>query len=331
MRSITKNSIFLSVLLGWCSIVSPGLDGESGLAQAALQKRETNPELPNQTEPAVPEQIVDTPAPPSSAVTAPKKRKRASAAAIAANAGGANVKRFNTRITGRYNGSFLNYSDFRRRSSMTLNALVVFRASDLIQLQGVWGFNQILEPAQEFNLTNPEFRMFYRLLGKPTGWSLAIGPTVGIPINTPAQNESLQFAFGGASRVIYNGQGEDGGWLFLYDTGFNRNIHQFETARNGSINTQFSVDHLFYLEYAFASPITLNIFLGFSSAWSYLGDISNAYISGQEMIYNVNSLLELALGHERGGDYLSPSGQNYNFRLFRAEDSRFYVSSTLRF
>lgn len=241
----------------------------------------------------------------------------------------AGKSRWGARITTRYTGSYLNPDDAFRRSAWRTTALITFRAPPKMLFQGVLGFNQTLEPRQEFNLINPEFRMFYRLWDHPKGWMWMVGPTLALPLSRDAQDESLIFALGASSRLIWSGQKADGGLLLLYDFGLNRNFHQYQTALSGVPNSQLTLDHLIYGEYLIGtSGVRIATFGGFSSAWTYLGTINNAYVLGGEVVYNFIPELEVAVGHENGGNFLSPSGQDYNFGLFTASDARFYVSLT---
>jgi hypothetical protein len=235
-------------------------------------------------------------------------------------------------IEARYTGSFLNPEDEARKSSFSTIAKVAFKASDRVTLQGIWGFNQIIEPLAEFTLTNPEFRLFYRVLGQRNGWSFAIGPTAALPVSQDAQDQSLYFAIGAATRLTYNGQNTDEvGFKVSYDIGFNRNVHQYETSNTNVYNTMSSIDHYVEATYSSETPFSLTAWAGFSSAWSYAGVISNNYTLGQEISYAVNDQWELAVGHDRGGDFLSPNGQAYNFGLFDAQESRFYLLAKLTF
>lgn len=225
-----------------------------------------------------------------------------------------------------YNGSFRPSGDESRKTSTDGLAKVAITPGDRLAIQGVLGFNQILEPTQEFQLTNPEFRAFYRTLGKKSGWSLLLGPTAALPLSQTSQDESLYFSMGAAARALYNAQTSDEvGFKFYYDLGFNRNIHQYDTSNTGDVNTMCSLNHYLQFEYAFDSPFAISAWGGFSSAWSYEGLINNEFTAGQELAYAVSEQFELGLGHERGGDFLSSSGQSYNFSLFDASESRFYL------
>lgn len=235
-------------------------------------------------------------------------------------------KRWAAEFEARYTGSFLNFDEPDRKSSFSLISKVAYKHSEKLSFQGVWGINQILEPEADFQFTNPEFRMFYRLFGRKSGWSFSVGPTAALPFNSESAAESLYFAIGAATRLAYNGQSEDDvGFKILYDFGFNRNIHQFETSDTNDANTMSSLNHYVEATYAFDSPVSLTAWVGFSSAWTYLGELSNDYTLGQELGYSLSDDWETAIGHERGGNFLSPNGQAYNFSLFDAEESRFYV------
>ncbi|MBS1958839.1 MAG: hypothetical protein JST80_05130 [Bdellovibrionales bacterium] len=242
------------------------------------------------------------------------------------------VPRWLTKVESKYSGSFIGTGMEGNASNFSMLATTAFRVTDRMVMHAVYGFNQIINPTNRFTFANPEFRMFYRLLGSAKGWSLSAGPTAALPLSQESRDQSLYFAVGAAVRLACNGKTDDDiGFRFYYDLGFNRNNHQWETSNSGESNTMSSIDHYFVGEYSFdRTPITVSAWLGFSSAWSYMSVVSNNYTIGQEASFAASENVDLAIGHERGGDVLSPSGQSYNFGLFNAQESRFYLSMTFK-
>jgi hypothetical protein len=257
----------------------------------------------------------------------------ASAAPIALPTATPFETQFTAKWVNRYATSAHQSGDERKLSAFSSAFSGALRTASVFWVQGGIGFTQNIDPTPSFNLVNPDFRGFYLVTEpKQKKFRIELGPTASFALSEASQKESLYFSLGAAARFTFNLQETTtGGFLTYYDVAVNRNIHQYETSSLNTINTQYSIDHYFYFEYAFNSPWVIDAWVGFSSAWSYAGKISNAFTTGQEVSYSFYEWLDLTVAHERGGDYLSPSGQTYNFGLFDSNESRFSISTTLKF
>lgn len=224
-----------------------------------------------------------------------------------------------------YSSSPHQSGDPNKRASYTSALSVALQTSPEFWVQGGFGFTQIIDPAQKFNLVNPDFRGFYRVTPeklKPI--KIEVGPTTSLALSEETRRESLYFSIGVAARFSLNFQVPDvGGWLFYYDMGFNRNIHQYETSTSNSVNTKTTLNHYLYGEYDFEGPFLIDAWVGFSTAWSYQSRMSTAFTVGQEILFSATDWLDLSVSHERGGDFLSTTGQTYNFGLFDTNESRY--------
>jgi len=227
--------------------------------------------------------------------------------------------------------------DENKRSSFESQLVAALRTSPDFWVQGEIGFTQILEPTPEFNLVNPSFRGFYRITDPSLQtFKIEIGPTTAFALSEKSRRESLYLSAGAAVRFSLKGSNPiahqtEGGFSAYYDLALNRNFHQYETSDLGEVNTEYSLDHFLYAEYDFKGPFLIDAWVGFSSAWSYQGEVSNDYTLGQEIVFSPTDWMDLSILHERGGDFLSPSGQTYNFGLFDANESRFAGTVTLYF
>jgi hypothetical protein len=244
---------------------------------------------------------------------------------------------FETKFSGkwitRYSTSPQQAGDENKKSSVISVVQVALRTSPEFWIQGGIGFNQIIDPAQKFNLVNPDFRGFYRVTDATSKkFKIEIGPTTSFALSEDSRNESLYFTLGAAARFTFSLQKpEVGGFITYYDVAFNRNIHQYETSSLAEVNTQYSIDHYLYFEYDFEGPFLIDVWGGFSSAWSYQNVVKNAFTVGEEIAYSISDSFDIAISHERGGDFLSPSGQTYNFGLFDSGESRYSISATVYF
>lgn len=229
----------------------------------------------------------------------------------------------------RYQSSLHESSDFRKRGSWVSTLIGNVQWNETFRLQGVAGGIQAFEPAMDFRVINPEFRGFWLATPQST-LKLFLGPTLVLPLGTDAREESLLTGVGVGARLLWSlSQAGGGGWTAFYDLTFSKNFHQYETSVFSQVNTEFALNHLFYLEYGFDSRWSVNAAFGFSSFWSYFGVISNNYSIEQEVSFQVSPMVGLSLSHLRGGDFLSPNGQNFSFDIFDADASRVTVGVSL--
>jgi len=221
----------------------------------------------------------------------------------------------------------LHSAEDENKSSVLQSLLSVkYAVSPTLLIQGVVGGTQAIRPSLDFRIFNPEFRGFFQLVDQDKVLKFFIGPTMVLPFGSDAKDESLIFGAGVGGRVLLDlKKSKKSGFSAYYDLTFNKNFHQFETSITAEVNNQFALNHALYLEYDFNPRWNFNSTISFSSLWNYYGLISNNYSIGQELDFQATKMLSFYLAHDRGGDFLSPNGQNYSFGIFNADSSRVSV------
>jgi hypothetical protein len=233
------------------------------------------------------------------------------------------VKSWSADWNSRYQFSLHGSDDANKRATVISTIALNFLANDALRIQGVLGGIQAIRPSLDFRVINPEFRAFFLLSEKKSKLKFYLGPTMVLPFGSDARDESLILGIGLGARAMLNLTKEDGsGFRTFYDLTINKNLHQFDTSVFSEINNSLALNHNFYVEYNFDSRWNLNGTLGFSSLWNYMGVLTNNYSVEQELDFQATSQIMLYLSHSRGGDFLSPNGQNYSFGLFDADSSR---------
>lgn len=242
------------------------------------------------------------------------------------------VKKWSLDWNTKYQFSLHGSDDANKRASVVSLAAVNYLASPTLRIQGVVGGIQAIKPSLDFRVVNPEFRGFFLLSDQKSKLKIYLGPTLVLPLGSDASEESLLFGAGAAGRMMLNLREEDGsGFRGYYDLSFNKNFHRFETSIFAEVNNQLALNHTVYLEYNFDSQWNLNTSLSFSSLWNYYGVLSNNYSVEQELDFQLSDALMFYLSHTRGGDFLSPNGQNYSFGIFNPDASRVSLGVVLSF
>ncbi len=231
-----------------------------------------------------------------------------------------------------YQFSLHQSDDPLKRSSFNTTVVGNVLVSPAFRIQGVVGGIQAIQPSLDFRVINPEFRGFFLLSEKKNRMKWYLGPTLVLPLGSDAREESLMFGAGVGARLLLDFKETDGsGFRTYYDLTFNKNFHQYETSIFAQVNNQLALNHSIYLEYNFDSQWNVNANFSFSSLWNYYGLLSNNYSVQQELDFQASDLLTLYLSHVRGGDFLSPNGQNYSFGIFNGDSSRMSVGVILSF
>lgn len=231
-----------------------------------------------------------------------------------------------------YTSNPVSANDADQRGSYSSLLSIITQFTSRLQLQSILGFGQAFTPKTEFSLINPEFRLFYKLNPQANHWNFSLSPTVTLPINQTAKEESLLFAAGGALRASYSMDTKTyTGWSFMYDLGLNRNIHQYQTSSDGTINQAWALTHHANLSYQTQGNFAFSGWVQYSTQWDYLDTPHSKYELGQEVSYQPISFLEFSLSHRYGSNVLSPNGQDYQFGIYDSRTSRFTLKTTLIF
>lgn len=110
-----------------------------------------------------------------------------------------------------------------------------------------------------------------------------------------------------------------------------QNFHQYETALDGKVNTQYSTSQALSLGYYFPSGLSISATLAQKNTWSYQNTIRHSFEISEELSYQFNSTLAASLGHSNSGSTLRPNGSDSNLQFFSDDNSIVYASTTLIF
>ncbi len=110
-----------------------------------------------------------------------------------------------------------------------------------------------------------------------------------------------------------------------------RYFHQYETAINGSVNTQYSSSQGLSASYSFKSGVSLSATFTHMNTWSYQNVMRNSFDFSQEIAYEINPTFSVATGHTNSGSTLRANGTDSNIKIYDEESSLIYGSLTVVF
>lgn len=110
-----------------------------------------------------------------------------------------------------------------------------------------------------------------------------------------------------------------------------RNIHQYETAIDGRVNSQYTSGQSLSIGYEFNSGVSLSASFVHKNSLSYQNVLRDAFEISQELGYQINPTFAVAIGHSNGGSSLKANGLDSNVELINENSSVVYASGTVLF
>ena len=111
-----------------------------------------------------------------------------------------------------------------------------------------------------------------------------------------------------------------------------RNIHEFETSRSGSVNTQYSLSEYLGLNLQLTKDLSFSTYVTNSQYFSYYNNRKpDVFEAGQSISYAITQDIEMSLGHTLGGKTFKDDGVTNNIEFFNSKESTIYTSLSINF
>jgi len=166
-------------------------------------------------------------------------------------------------------------------------------------------------------------------------WKSMINGNFGLPISRAQKAATLKANVGLSARADLNSAAAfDDRFSFAGLLSVTRSIHDFETAKNGAVNTQYSSVQGIETGWSFTEKTSISVSLSHINTWTYQGTMKEYYSHSQELGYQASPRVGLAVGHQYGAPYASvwsTRGDSYNFQVIDENNSYVYGTVTLSF
>ena len=203
------------------------------------------------------------------------------------------AKKSEPSVTGMVNvsrsSSLYDFEDGTRRDGMDYMALINFKLNEKYTVRTQGGYSQDLKysEAADFSDLSVNLNRAPIKMGKIILMGFRIG--TGIPTSKDSHiRQNLLASISTGVNIAINPERLLPGLEVGGSLGFGRNIHQFETALDGRVNTQYSATQAISVAYGFESGISLSAKFSYRSTWSYQGVMRNAFEMSQELGYQFN-------------------------------------------
>lgn len=122
----------------------------------------------------------------------------------------------------------------------------------------------------------------------------------------------------------------DGAWSVAIGITAGRNFHAYDTDINGKVLNRYSSNQTLNLSYNYKA-FSFGLEFINKSRWTYQDGVRSAFEHSQEVGYNFNDNVSLAIGHSNGGNALKANGIDSNLELVNENDSSVYATLGLSF
>lgn len=228
--------------------------------------------------------------------------------------------------------SLYDFGDGSRRDGMDYMANLKLKINDAFSLSAQGGYSQDLKfpESNDFSDTSIGLQRAPREIGK----TFLLGYRAGLGIPTSKDSHTRQNLLASAStgiNIIINPNRLITGLEIAGSLGVGRNFHQFETALDGKVNTQYSASQSLSLSYGFASGIALAAEFKQKNTWSYQDVMRHSFEMAQEVSYQINPAWAVSGGHSNSGSTLKPNGSDSNIQVIDDNNSVLYIATTALF
>lgn len=250
--------------------------------------------------------------------------------------------RFSATIYNRAASNPYPFGDSRNSSELSSFGFLGYKLADR------WSLVALLEVTKQLNgdgrarISNPDIRLYRRAgefgrtykdesdpkVKEKKAFGILLGPSILLPANYDSiVNENFLFGVTASARLTFDfspyGLKGLGGF---YDLSFAKNFQKYTTSVDGRSLVPLRIRHLAIIGYDLSKKWSLLVTAGASTGWTYEGNITSSYSTSQEVDFNLSDKFQIGVGHQIADNMLSSNGQDFNFSLYSARASSFYVS-----
>ena len=113
-----------------------------------------------------------------------------------------------------------------------------------------------------------------------------------------------------------------------------KNFHEYTSARDGKINTEWSSLQVVGANYGFTEKLSVAMNLIHFNSWSYNGIQAEYFSHSQELSYAMTKSLNISGGHQMGYPFVTAfkaNGTDRNFDLFNDKDSYIFAALSVSY
>jgi hypothetical protein len=242
------------------------------------------------------------------------------------------INKFSLSSSVGYSTSLHEPSADEKTDSLSADFVPSYKISDSLILGSYFGFAKDLRGEQSLNFNDSRLDLSQKGPELFAGLQSAVALSVAIPLTVesrdrksllssvsvgPRVSRSLDIA----PKLALNAQ---------YRLGLTKNIHRYETATTGAVNTSHSLSNRVLLGFDY-DAFSLSFDFKHSLGISYLGGARANFETSSELAWSATEALAFAIGLSNSGALYKADGQSSNVTLFDEQSSNIYVQATATF
>lgn len=227
--------------------------------------------------------------------------------------------------------SLVDFQDGSRQDGADYLARVTAKINSDYSLRLSGGYSQDLNYSENNDVADATLSFVRTPVKFGRTFLLGYRTTGLVPLSRNAKAQSLQTAISAVAVGVINPDRLIPGFEISGSISAGRNIHQFETAVGGKVNTQYTSNQALSLAYSFKYGISLSAELVHKNTWSYQNVMRDGFEASQELGFELNPNLSVAVGHTNSGSTLRPNGSDSNIELINENTSIVYGSLSATF
>lgn len=226
----------------------------------------------------------------------------------------------------------VDHQDGSLAHSQEYSASLNIKMNSNYSLTGAIGYSQILEDAEGNDFTNTTVNVSRA----PFTINELLNMTLRTGLTLPTSKESykrqgLRAGLTGGATLLVNPAKLWTGLNLATGITFTKNIHEFEEAYDGAVNTEMSSSQFASISYGFKFPVSLDLSFVHINSWSYQGTMKDAFAFTQTVSYQAMEKLSIALGHTNSANTLKANGIDSNVSLYDENNSMVFLNASFSY
>jgi len=267
----------------------------------------------------------------ATATTAPAQQTATTTAPAAALSPAKPTKNLSASVSLARTNSLNNYQDGSEQASWDSTFLASYKLSQNYSVTGLIERSDDIKNSDNSDWQSASIRLSHAAISIfDNNMTVAPRLSMGLPISKAQRLASFQTSLGLSARLAANSDKLFSKKLSLSTGwGISRSIHQYDTAKSGAVNNQYSSTQDLVVGWSFTEDLGLSLEVVHYNYWSYQGTMKEFYSHNQELSYAIDPQFSVAIGHSLGRRTVwNSDSSSYEYKLIDEDDSLVYGSLT---
>lgn len=228
--------------------------------------------------------------------------------------------------------NLIDHQDGTRQDGMDYTVRLNLRMNADFTLRAQTGYSQDLKNSENNDFSNSSLNLVRKPFAINSRLNMSYRIGASLPTSKLAyKQQSLQSAATVGISFLANPEYLIKGFDISALMTATRNIHKYEEAYDGSINTKMSSTQVLSMSYTFANEIYLSANFTHINTWNYNNTMNDSFDLSQIIGYTINPTFSFGAGHTNSGKTLKANGYESNVQIYDKNASMVYAFGVLNF